>query len=205
MTSLCLENVSPVAKYRLRSLHYKNPRHESPALHYQLLREFASREKQTNNMCSETECGICYRSYNLSRRCPRQLCCKHTFCESCLVTLGRSVESPEPRMMCPLCRHATPLTTARIQENLPIDEDIFDRLVTAGTVEECADDDEDTEKPNRDVVILPKEDVPPPRSRKGHLMKCLSRLCKKVTGDARRSEYFTSITSFQLACGFECL
>ncbi|XP_016325340.1 E3 ubiquitin-protein ligase RNF182 [Sinocyclocheilus anshuiensis] len=139
-------------------------------------------------MCLETECGICYRIYNLGRRCPRQLCCKHTFCERCLVTLGRSVESPEARITCPLCRHSTPLSKARIQENLPIDEDIFERLVTAGSVEECADDDEDTEKLDRDVVILPKEDIPPPPiSRKGHLMKCLSRLCKKVTGDERRN------------------
>ncbi len=154
-------------------------------------------------MFTETECGICYRTYNLGRRCPRQLCCKHTFCESCLVTLSRSTESPEPRIMCPLCRHTTPLSEARIQETLPVDEDIFERLVTAGCAEECAEDDEDTEEPKRDAVIPPIEEIsPPPRSRKGPLMKCLSRLCKKVTGDVRTSEYSTSCL---LACAFECL
>lgn len=142
-------------------------------------------------MFPETECGICYRAYNLGRRCPRQLCCRHTFCESCLVTLRRSVESPEPQIMCPLCRHSTPLSEATIQENLPVDEDIFERLVTAGSTEECSDDDEDTEEPE-DAVIPPKEDVSPPSSsRKGYLMKCLRRLFKKGTGDARRSEYFS--------------
>ncbi|XP_073693607.1 E3 ubiquitin-protein ligase RNF182 [Garra rufa] len=138
-------------------------------------------------MFPETECGICYRTYNLGRRCPRQLCCKHTFCESCLVTLGRSVGSPQPRIMCPLCRHSTPLSEATIQENLPVDEDIFERLVSAGSVEECEDDDEDAEEPE-DAVIPPKEDVSsPPTSRKGHLMKRLSRMCKKFTGGARRN------------------
>ncbi|XP_016405176.1 E3 ubiquitin-protein ligase RNF182-like [Sinocyclocheilus rhinocerous] len=139
-------------------------------------------------MFPETECGICYRIYNLSRRCPRQLCCKHTFCESCLVTLWRSAESPEPRIMCPLCRHSTPLSEARIQETLPVDEDIFERLVTAGYAEECADDDEDTEEPKRDTAIPPKEEVSPPqRSRKRRLMKCFNRLCQKFTGDVRRN------------------
>nr|UYV50492.1 E3 ubiquitin-protein ligase RNF182-like protein [Gobiocypris rarus] len=135
-------------------------------------------------MVSETECGICYRTYNVSRRCPRQLRCKHAFCESCLLTLAQSAEGPEPRIACPLCRHSTSLSAARVQDNLPVDEDIFELLVTAGSSEECTDDDEDTENPEQDAVSPPKEDLSPPRgSRKGHLMKCIRRLCKKVTGD----------------------
>ncbi|XP_059381442.1 E3 ubiquitin-protein ligase RNF182-like [Carassius carassius] len=139
-------------------------------------------------MFPETECGICYRIYNLGRRCPRQLSCKHSFCESCLVTLWRSAESPEPRLMCPLCRHSTSLAEDKIQESLPVDEDIFERLVTAGCAEDYAEDDEDTEEPKQDTVIPPKEDVSPsPRSRKRRLMKCIRRLCQKFTGGERRN------------------
>lgn len=157
-------------------------------------------------MVPEMECGICYQSYNAGRRCPRQLSCKHSFCESCLLTLAQSANIPEPRIACPLCRHSTSLSDARVQDNLPVDEDIFERLVTAGSLEECTDDDEDTEEPKQDASSPPKEDVsPPPRSRKGHLMKCIRRLCKRVNGDVRRSEYFTSITcSCKQSCAFEC-
>ncbi|XP_043101225.1 E3 ubiquitin-protein ligase-like [Puntigrus tetrazona] len=139
-------------------------------------------------MFPETECGICYRTYNLGRRCPRQLGCKHTFCENCLVTLWRSAESPEPRIVCPLCRHSTPMSEARIQETLPVDEDIFERVVSAGCAEECAEDDEDAEEPEGDAAVTPKEDVaPPPRSRKRRLMKCFSRLGPLFTGNVRRN------------------
>ncbi|XP_067302209.1 E3 ubiquitin-protein ligase-like [Pseudorasbora parva] len=153
-------------------------------------------------MVPETECGICYRNYNLSRRCPRQLSCKHTFCESCLLTLAQSAESPaEPRLPCPLCRHPTSLSAARVQDNLPVDEDIFELLVTAGSSGECTDDDDDTEKPEQDAVSPPKEDLsPPPRSRKGHLRKWMRRLCKKVTGDhVARTNCLTDVDLRDLA------
>ncbi|XP_051945283.1 E3 ubiquitin-protein ligase-like [Xyrauchen texanus] len=136
-------------------------------------------------MLLETECGICYRTFNVGRRCPRQLICKHTFCESCLVTLAQSVEGPEPRLLCPLCRHSTPLSEARIKDNLPVDEDIFERLVSASCLEECTDDDEDTEEPDQDAPSPRKTDSPPPRSPSGRLMRSIRRLCKKLTGESR--------------------
>lgn len=154
-------------------------------------------------MFPESECGICYRTYNIGRRCPRQLSCKHTFCESCLVTLGRSADSHEPRIVCPLCRHSTKMLEAKIKDNLPVDEDVFERLVTAGSLEECEDEDEDAEDPDQDVPCparVPcsaREDVsPPPRTRKGQLVKCLKKAWKKVIGDGHISEYFTPITCY---------
>ncbi|XP_051982943.1 E3 ubiquitin-protein ligase RNF182-like [Xyrauchen texanus] len=138
-------------------------------------------------MPSETECGICYRTFNVVRRCPRQLSCKHTFCESCLVTLARSVESSEPRIMCPLCRHSTPLSEATIKDNLPVDEDILELMVTAGSLEGCTDDDEDTEEPDQEASSPRKEDSPPPRSPSGRLMRSIRRLFKQITGESRRN------------------
>ncbi|KAK7171009.1 hypothetical protein R3I94_001038 [Phoxinus phoxinus] len=146
-------------------------------------------------MVPDTECGICYRTYNVSRRCPRHLSCKHSFCESCLLTLARSAESPVTvtRIACPLCRHSTSLSAERVQDNLPVDEDIFERIATARSSEECTDDDDDeddTEESERDASSPPKEDVSPtpaPTSRKGHLMKSIRRLCKRVTGDRVRT------------------
>lgn len=149
-------------------------------------------------MVPETECGICYRTYNVSRRCPRHLSCKHSFCESCLLTLARSAETPVTvlRIVCPLCRHSTSLSAERVQDNLPVDEDIFERIVTARGSEECTDDDDDTEEPERDASIPSKEDVSPPppapTSRKGHLMKCIRRMCKRVTGDRVRRNCLTN-------------
>jgi len=161
-------------------------------------------------MVPETECGICYRTYNASRRCPRQLSCKHSFCESCLLTLAKSAESTVTvaRIVCPLCRHSTSLSAERVQDNLPVDEDIFERIVSACSSEESTDDDDDdTEEPERDPSSPPKEDVSPPpapTSRKGHLMKSIRRLCKRVTGNrVRRSEYLRA--RYKLASAFNKL
>ncbi|XP_077083787.1 E3 ubiquitin-protein ligase RNF182 [Siphateles boraxobius] len=149
-------------------------------------------------MVPETECGICYRTYNVSRRCPRHLSCKHSFCESCLLTLARSAESlvTVPRIVCPLCRHSTSLSVERVQDNLPVDEDIFERI-TARNSEECTDDDDDddTDEPERDASSPAKEDASPPpapTSRKGHLMKLIRRMCKRVTGDRVRRNCLTN-------------
>lgn len=138
-------------------------------------------------MFSETECGICYRTYNAGSRCPRQLSCKHTFCEKCLVMLARSMESPEPQILCPLCRHFTSLSEATIKEKLPVDEDILKRLVTAGCLEGCTDEDEDGEEPNEDPSDQRKEESLPPTTPRGRLVRSIRRLCKKIVGDGRRN------------------
>lgn len=104
-------------------------------------------------MCSELECGICYRSYNTGRRCPRELQCKHSFCERCLVTLSQSsvceVEStkecsPQDKtIVCPLCRYPTPVS-GKVRAALRVDEGILERMVLSGVLS-MTDDEEDSE------------------------------------------------------------
>ncbi|XP_029616002.1 RING finger protein 227-like [Salmo trutta] len=104
-------------------------------------------------MCSEHECGICYRSYNTDRRCPRELQCKHSFCESCIVTLSRpSVCEVESRkecsrldktIVCPLCRYTTSVS-GKVRAALRVDEGILERMVLSGVLS-MTDDEEDSE------------------------------------------------------------
>ncbi|XP_065125966.2 RING finger protein 227 [Paramisgurnus dabryanus] len=136
-------------------------------------------------MFLETECGICYRTYNAGLRCPRQLSCKHTFCERCLATLAQSNEIPDPRIQCPLCRTITSLSDATIKDKLPVNEDILERLVKAASLEGLADDDEEFEEPNQDATCPRKEESSPPRTPRGRLMRSIRRLCKKIIGDDR--------------------
>ncbi|TRY85555.1 hypothetical protein DNTS_017175 [Danionella cerebrum] len=133
-------------------------------------------------MFQETECGICYQTYNLGRRCPRQLSCKHAFCESCLLTLASSAERHGFRIACPLCRHFTRVPEEGIRGNLSVDEEIFERLASMGDV---LDDDSLEESPNEELFRPSVEDPQPPRTRRAHLMRCLRRMCKKLTQGGR--------------------
>ncbi|XP_068611710.1 E3 ubiquitin-protein ligase-like [Brachionichthys hirsutus] len=94
-------------------------------------------------MFSELECGICYRAYNAGRRCPRELRCKHSFCESCLLTLSRprgpgdSGLGVDGAIVCPLCRHATAIPgEGGVRAELPVDESVLERLLLDGPPDE---------------------------------------------------------------------
>uniref|UniRef100_A0A3B5BB98 Si:ch73-335l21.4 n=1 Tax=Stegastes partitus TaxID=144197 RepID=A0A3B5BB98_9TELE len=102
-------------------------------------------------MCSEIECGVCYQTYNTGRRCPRELHCQHSFCESCLLVLSRSPRPEEAQsgadrsVICPLCRHTTSISGERsLRAELRVDECVLERLVAAGVLEQ--EDDDDLEK-----------------------------------------------------------
>ncbi|KAG8006164.1 hypothetical protein GBF38_005348 [Nibea albiflora] len=93
-------------------------------------------------MYSELECGICYRTYNAGRRCPRELQCKHSFCESCLLALSRPLAPEEARqgadrsITCPLCRQTTSITGERpMRAELRVDECVLERLLSAGVLD----------------------------------------------------------------------
>ncbi|TKS92875.1 RING finger protein 223 [Collichthys lucidus] len=96
-------------------------------------------------MYSELECGICYRTYNAGRRCPRELQCKHSFCESCLLALSRPLGPEEARqgadrsIMCPLCRQTTSISGER---QLRVDECVLERLLAAGVLDHQEDAEE---------------------------------------------------------------
>ncbi|XP_070710964.1 RING finger protein 227 [Pempheris klunzingeri] len=110
-------------------------------------------------MYSDLECGICYRVYNAGRRCPRELHCKHSFCEGCLLTLSRPPGRDEGRLgadrliVCPLCRHTTSISgEGAVRSQLMVDECALERLLAAGVLdreEDPEDEDvcDDTERP----------------------------------------------------------
>ncbi|XP_062849373.1 E3 ubiquitin-protein ligase-like [Trichomycterus rosablanca] len=142
-------------------------------------------------MLSELECGICYRIYDVSRRCPRQLHCKHSFCESCLLTLaadqaGRCDPHSGSRIVCAFCRHTSSLTEDSMRDSFPVDEDILERLVAAGVLEESAsDDDDDNEEPKPETSRQCEEETLP-RTRRGRLWRSIKRFCSKVKGSNRQ-------------------
>ncbi|XP_029311301.1 RING finger protein 227 [Cottoperca gobio] len=101
-------------------------------------------------MCSEYECVICYRTYNAARRCPRELHCKHSFCESCLLALSRPLGPSEARLgadgviVCPLCRHTTSISAlGNVRAELRVDECALERLISSRLLEQEEEDEEE--------------------------------------------------------------
>ncbi|XP_026208195.1 RING finger protein 227 [Anabas testudineus] len=104
-------------------------------------------------MFSELECGICYQSFNAGRRCPRELHCKHSFCESCLLVLSRPLGSGETpadgdrSIVCPLCRQTTSISGERkMRAELRVDECVLERLLAAGVLSQEDEEDKDQEE-----------------------------------------------------------
>uniref|UniRef100_A0A8C9WC63 Si:ch73-335l21.4 n=1 Tax=Scleropages formosus TaxID=113540 RepID=A0A8C9WC63_SCLFO len=99
-------------------------------------------------MRSELECSVCYRTYNVGPRCPRELHCRHTFCESCLSTLAARGDGTRRQLSiaCPLCRHRTPLPAGgAVRQALRVDEDVLSQMVAAGLLEGTPREDSDSE------------------------------------------------------------
>ncbi|XP_040886706.1 E3 ubiquitin-protein ligase-like isoform X2 [Toxotes jaculatrix] len=99
-------------------------------------------------MYSELECGVCYRTYNAGRRCPRELHCKHSFCESCLLALSRPLGHDEGHLgadrliACPLCRQTTTISNEeKMRAELRVDECVLEQLLAAGVLDQEDDDD----------------------------------------------------------------
>ncbi|XP_058870400.1 RING finger protein 227-like [Acipenser ruthenus] len=110
-------------------------------------------------MCTELECGICYRGFNRTRRCPRKLGCSHSFCERCLATLARPPQpdteddenrrgSPETGpdvqacVVCPLCRRCTWISSpGAVRRQLPLDESVLERMEAGGVQDEEGESD----------------------------------------------------------------
>ncbi|KAF7230267.1 RING finger protein 227 [Nothobranchius furzeri] len=144
-------------------------------------------------MFSELECGVCYRTYNAARRCPRELHCHHSFCESCLRALSCPLAPGEgPRMgadrsiSCPLCRHPTLLAAeGGVRAELRVDETVLERLLAAGVLdrEEDSEEDRDEEENEAEVPASQAEqgefsaDV-----RGGRLRRSWRKVWRKVSG-----------------------
>ncbi|KAL2079768.1 hypothetical protein ACEWY4_025512 [Coilia grayii] len=150
----------------------------------------------------ELECGVCYQIYNAGRRCPRELKCKHSFCECCLKLLAQSAAHvtegchdvpAEVTVLCPLCRYPTILVLAdEVRGQLPVDEDLFEHLLSSGILNDSMFDDDDGDPEEFEQVVSKCEERTDdtlgteavPRSRGRRLWRSFKRFCGKVIGDS---------------------
>uniref|UniRef100_UPI003AAE8C0D RING finger protein 227 n=1 Tax=Centroberyx gerrardi TaxID=166262 RepID=UPI003AAE8C0D len=143
-------------------------------------------------MYSELECGICYQSYNAGRRCPRELHCKHSFCESCLLALCRpqgpeAGPGQEKLIVCPLCRDITSISgEGTMRAALRVDECVLERLVAAGVLEEEEEDEGEDAKDCDCERTLPESQAEESESSPGSRGGRLRRSWKRVWGKMNR-------------------
>ncbi|XP_059891446.1 E3 ubiquitin-protein ligase-like [Gadus macrocephalus] len=140
-------------------------------------------------MCSEDlECGICYEPYNAAQRCPRELRCGHSFCESCLVALCL-----DGSIACPLCRQIThvPVGVAMVRAVLRVDECVLERMMSAGVFlgdDNAADDDTDNsdeineETPDASCLEETGESDSSSGSRAGRFRQSLKKMWRLILG-----------------------
>ncbi|KAG7497233.1 RING finger 223-like [Solea senegalensis] len=110
-------------------------------------------------MYSELECGICYRTYNAGRRCPRELRCRHTFCQSCLLSLvlPQHLGAEDKSILCPLCRQNTSISTPNIRAELRVDEHVLDLLLEEGFLNrDDEEEDQVQEEGTEEGTTLPE-------------------------------------------------
>ncbi|XP_034531865.1 RING finger protein 227 [Notolabrus celidotus] len=149
-------------------------------------------------MYSEIECGICFRTYNTGWRCPRELDCKHSFCETCLLALSRPADEArleaDRSILCPLCRLTTIIPEERtIKTGLKVDESVLEQLIDAGVLDR--DDEDDQWEEERRVPGScddHEEGTPPdtpaeegdssPGSRGGRIRRSWTKVWKKISG-----------------------
>ena len=75
----------------------------------------------------ETECAICFCSYDNIFKTPKLLVCGHTFCLECLARIN--VTSPELKTLsCPVCRELTEIPHGKDLPRLGNNEDIIGKL-----------------------------------------------------------------------------
>ncbi|XP_073331179.1 RING finger protein 227 isoform X2 [Pagrus major] len=149
-------------------------------------------------MYSELECGICYRTFNAGRRCPRELQCKHSFCESCLLALSRPLGSGEDASIdCPLCRHTTSISgEGKIRAELRVDECVLERLLAAGVLDQEDPEEEEEEGDVQDGCDDSEEGQLPESaaeesdssagSRGGRLRRSCRKVWQKISGKSSR-------------------
>ncbi|XP_056299090.1 E3 ubiquitin-protein ligase-like [Pseudoliparis swirei] len=148
-------------------------------------------------MDSEHECGVCYRTYNAGLRCPRELHCGHSFCESCLLVLSRP-RGADMLIVCPLCRHPTSISGEgrRVRAELRVDECILERLIASGVLDR-QEEEEEVKEEEEDSLVRDgsddNEEPAPPRapaeesdfsrdSRGGRLRRCSRKVWRLIRG-----------------------
>ncbi|KAG9345244.1 hypothetical protein JZ751_009790 [Albula glossodonta] len=75
----------------------------------------------------DTECVVCFCSYDNVFKTPKLLSCGHTFCLECLARIN--VSTPEVKSLsCPICRELTDLPHGRDLPHLGNNQDVFRKL-----------------------------------------------------------------------------
>lgn len=75
----------------------------------------------------DTECAVCFSTYDNVFKTPKLLACGHTFCLECLARIN--VTSPELKTLsCPVCRKLTDLPHGQDLPRLGNNEDIIGKL-----------------------------------------------------------------------------
>ncbi|KAL6109814.1 rnf225 [Pungitius sinensis] len=75
----------------------------------------------------DTECAVCFCSYDNVFRTPKLLACGHTFCLECLARIN--VTAPHLKTLsCPVCRELTKLPHGRDLPRLGTNKDVIGRL-----------------------------------------------------------------------------
>ncbi|KAG7243432.1 hypothetical protein INR49_011889 [Caranx melampygus] len=174
----------------------------------------ATAHNKQSSMYSDLECGICYRTYNCGRRCPRELHCRHSFCESCLLAMSRApAAAPEPQpgadrsIVCPLCRQTTSISGERqVRAELRVDESALERLLVAGVLDQDEEEDDEPEVEvdgqlqdacdgdydDDDLSAPPRAETPAEHSDSsagtggGRLRRTLRKVWRKIIGESPR-------------------
>ncbi|XP_029932103.1 RING finger protein 227 isoform X2 [Myripristis murdjan] len=155
-------------------------------------------------MYSELECGICYQIYNSGRRCPRELHCKHSFCESCLAALSRPQGADSDLgqvrlIVCPLCRHITSISgQMKMRAALKVDECVLERLVAAGVLEEDGDGQGEAEERPLPDSQAERSDAAP-GSTAGRIRRSLKRVWGRIARQRGGADCMTSADMRDLA------
>ncbi|XP_046887353.1 E3 ubiquitin-protein ligase RNF183 [Hypomesus transpacificus] len=75
----------------------------------------------------DTECVVCFCSYDNMFKTPKLLSCGHTFCLECLARINVS-SSELKTLSCPVCRELTELPHGRDLPHLVNNEEVFSKL-----------------------------------------------------------------------------
>ncbi|KAF7653588.1 hypothetical protein LDENG_00081020 [Lucifuga dentata] len=105
-------------------------RGRSEEAHHQNRREEDSdrrRRKPPENDVEDTECSVCFCSYDNIFKTPKLLSCGHTFCLECLARINVS-SSEVKSLSCPVCREMTELPHGQDLPRLGNNQDIIGKL-----------------------------------------------------------------------------
>lgn len=87
----------------------------------------SGRVKPPEDEVEDTECAVCFCSYDNIFRTPKLLACGHTFCLECLARIN--VTSARLKTLsCPVCREPTELPHGRDLPRLGTNKDVLGRL-----------------------------------------------------------------------------